>query len=52
MITGLKNLKNFSLPQKLIKAMIIILFQANVKFVQGTRAAKTYAIENLYNTDV
>ena len=51
MINGLKNLKNLSLPQKIIKAMIIKLFQAKVKLGQGTRAAKTQ-IENLNKTDI
>ena len=60
-IEGLKGLKNLSFPQKLIKFMIIKLFQAEIKLGhgtyvppqltlqgQGTRAAKTQAIENLY----
>ena len=32
--------------------MIIELFHAKVKLGQGTRAAKTQAIKNLYKTDV
>ena len=30
MINGLKQLKNLSIPQKLIRAMIIKLFQAKI----------------------
>ena len=52
MINGLKQLKNLSIPHKLIRAMIIKLFQAKVKLGQGNRASKTQAIENLYKTDV
>ena len=48
MIIGLKQLKNLSIPQRLIRAMIIKLFQTKIKFGQGQRAAKTQAIENLY----
>ena len=59
MINGLKKLKNSSIPQRLIRAMIIKLFQAKIKLGQGScmtesasagaqRAAKTQAIENLY----
>ena len=49
MINGLNQLNNLSIPQKLIRAMIIIkLFQAKIKLEQGARAAKTQAIENLY----
>ena len=48
MINGLKQLKNLSIPQKLIEVMIIKLFQAKIKLWQGARAAKTQAIENLY----
>ena len=50
MINGLKQLKNLSIPQKLIKSKIIKLFQAKVKLHvgQGSRPAKTKAIKNLY----
>ena len=49
MINGLKQLKNLSIPQKLIRAMIIKLFQAKLKIVVGlSRAAKTQAIENIF----
>ena len=48
MINGLKQLKDLSIPRKLIRAMIIKLFQVKVKLGQGERAAKTQAIENLY----
>ena len=48
MINGLKQLKNLSIPQRLIRAMITKLFQAKIKLGQGSRAAKTQAIENLY----
>ena len=41
MINGLKQLKNLSVPQRLIRAMIIKLFQAKIKLAQGSRAAKT-----------
>ena len=47
MINGLKQSKNLSIPQRLFKAMIIKLFKAKIKLGQGTRAAKTQAIENL-----
>ena len=45
MINGLKQLTNLSLKEKLIKAMVIKLFQAKIKLGQGTRAAKTQAIQ-------
>ena len=48
MIEGLKGLQNLSFPQKLIKFMIIKLFQAKSKLGGGTRGAKAQAIENLY----
>ena len=48
MINGLKNVKNLSIPQRLIRAMIIKLFQAKIKLGQRQRDAKTQAIENLY----
>ena len=51
MINGLKQLTNLSLKEKLIKAMVIKLFQAKIKLGQGTRAAKTQAIQNLFKTD-
>ena len=48
MINGLKQLKNLSIPQRLIRAMIIKLFQAKLKIGVGlSRAAKTQAIENI-----
>ena len=50
MINGLKQLKNLSIPQRLIRAMIIKLFQAKIKLGQGARAAKTEAIKNLYDS--
>ena len=40
------------LTQKLIKVMIIKLFQAKDKLGQGTRVSKTKAIENLYKTGI
>ena len=47
MINRLKQLKNLSVPQRLIRAMIIKLFQAKIKLGQGARATnhkqlKTY----------
>ena len=51
MINGLKQLKNLSIPQRLIRTLIIKLFQAKIKLGQGTRAAKTEAINNLYNNE-
>ena len=39
MINGLKQLKNLSIPQRLIRTLIIKLFQAKIKLGQGTRAA-------------
>ena len=50
MIEGLKGLQNLSFPQKLIKFMIVKLFQAKIKLghgqrPQGPRAAKAQAIE-------
>ena len=50
MINGLKKLKNLSIPQRLIRAMIIKLFQAKIRLGQGARAAKTEAIKNLYDS--
>ena len=50
MINGLKQLKNLSIPQKLIRQLIIKIFQAKIKLGQGARAAKTEAIKNLYNS--
>ena len=40
MINGLKQLKNLSIPQRLIRQLIIRLFQAKIKLRQGIRAAK------------
>ena len=48
MINGSKQLKNLSIPQRLIRQLIIRLFQAKIKLGQGTRAAKTEAIKNLF----
>ena len=46
MIEGLKGLQNLSFPQKLIKALIIMLFQATFKLghgmSQGQQAPTTY----------
>ena len=50
MIYGLKQLKNLSIPQRLIRAMIIKLLQTKLKLGQGSRAAKTQAIEKLYTS--
>ena len=60
MINGLKQLKNLSIPQKLIRQLIIKIFQAKIltggqltkseKLGQGARAAKTEAIKNLYDS--
>ena len=50
MIIGLKQLKNLSIPQKLIRQLIIKIFQAKIKLGQGARAAKTEAIKNLYDS--
>ena len=59
MINGLKQLKNLSIPQKLIRQLIIKIFQAKIltrgqltkseKLGQGARAAKTEAIKSLYD---
>ena len=48
MLNELKQIKNLPIPQRLIRAMIIKLFQAKLKLGQGTRVTKTQAIENLY----
>ena len=49
MTNGLKQLKNLSIPQKLIRAMIIKLFQAKLKIGVGlSRAAKTQVIEHIF----
>ena len=46
MINGLKQLKNLSIPQRLIRAMIIKLFQAKIKLGQALpRASKQKALE-------
>ena len=50
MINGLKQLKNLSIPQRLIRQLIIKIFQAKIKLGQGARAAKTEAIKNLYDS--
>ena len=59
MINGLKQLKNLSIPQRLIRTLIIKLFQAKIKLGQGTRApkekrqrlSKQKAINSLYNNE-
>ena len=52
MINGLKQLKNLSIPQRLIRALIIKLFQAKIKLGQGlTRKSKEKAINSLYNNE-
>ena len=49
MISGLKQLKNLSIHRKLIRAMIIKIFQAKLKLGVGLSiAAKTQAIENIF----
>ena len=40
MINGLKQLKNLSIPQKLIRQLIIKIFQAKIRLGQGARAAR------------
>ena len=60
MINGLKQLKNLSIPQRLIRQLIIKIFQAKIltggqltkseKLSQGAKAAKTEAIKNLYDS--
>ena len=52
MINGLKQLQNLSIPQRLIRTLIIRLFRAKIKLGQGARAAKTHAIENLYKQPI
>ena len=52
MINGIKQLKNLSIPLRLIRVMIIKLFQAKIKLGQRTRAAKTQAIKSLYVSKV
>ena len=62
MINGLKQLKNLSIPQRLIRTLIIKLFQAKIlvggqlikseKLGQGMpRKSKQEAINNLYNNE-
>ena len=64
MINGLKQLKNLSIPQRLIRALIIKLIQAKLKLGQGLvstgvdsvirlapRASKERAINSLYNNE-
>ena len=62
MINGLKQLKNLSIPQRLIRTLIIKLFQAKIlvggqlikseKLGQGMpRKSKTEAINNLYSNE-
>ena len=49
MINGLKQLKNLSIPQRIIRALIIKLFQAKIKLGQGLpRKSKQVALEKLY----
>ena len=46
MINRLKQLKNLSIPQRLIRALIIKLFQAKIKLGQGLpRKSKQEAIK-------
>ena len=52
MINGLKQLQNLSIPQRLIRLMIIKLFRAKIKLGQGARAAKAQAIDALYKQPV
>ena len=52
MINGLKQLKNLSIPQRLIRTLIIRLFRAKIKLGQGARAAKAQAIDALYKQPV
>ena len=48
MINGLKQLKNLSIPQRIIRALIIKLFQAKIKLGQGLpRKSKQVALEKL-----
>ena len=48
MTNGLKQLKNLSIPQRLITTLIIKLFQAKIKLGQGLpRASKVKAINSL-----
>ena len=41
MINGLKQLKNLSIPQRLIRARIIELFQAKIKLGRGSRTTES-----------
>ena len=56
MINGLKQLQNLSIPQRLIRLMIIKLFRAKIKLGGGERptqrAAKAQAIDALYKQPV
>ena len=48
MINGLKQLKNLSIPQRIIRNLIIKLFQAKIKLGQGLpRKAKQEALKKL-----
>ena len=52
MINGLKQLKNLSIPQKLIRPLIIKLFQAKIKLGQGVpRASKEKAVNSVYSNE-
>ena len=62
MINGLKQLKNLSIPQRLIRTLIIKLFQAKIKLGQGIprasspkkkrqRLSKEKAINSLYSNE-
>ena len=45
MINGLKELQNLSIPQRLIRTLVINLFKAKIKLGQSLpRASKTKAI--------
>ena len=52
MINGLKQLQNLSIPQRLIRTLIIRLFRAKIKLGQGARAAKAQALEALYKQPI
>ena len=52
MINRLKQLKNLSIPQRLIRALIIKLFRAKIKLGQSLpRASKQKAINSLYSNE-
>ena len=50
MINGLKQLKNLSIPQRLIRQLIISLFQAKIKLGQALpRNSKQQALNIIKN---